>query len=52
VSAVAGDCLLFSEVADAVGRLHLEGPFISPENGARGAHSAEHVMPQMELCQG
>ena len=25
--------------------IHLEGPFISPEDGARGAHPAAHVMP-------
>ncbi|RMF92357.1 MAG: N-acetylglucosamine-6-phosphate deacetylase, partial [Planctomycetota bacterium] len=25
--------------------IHLEGPFISPENGPRGAHPAEHVRP-------
>ncbi len=25
--------------------IHLEGPFISPEEGARGAHPREHVMP-------
>jgi len=30
-------------VADAVPGLHLEGPFLSPEDGARGAHPAAHV---------
>lgn len=25
--------------------IHLEGPFISPEDGARGAHPAAHVLP-------
>jgi len=25
--------------------IHLEGPFISPEDGARGAHAREHVRP-------
>jgi len=35
----------FAEVAEAVGGIHLEGPFISPEDGARGAHPAEHVRP-------
>jgi len=50
VSAVAEACRLFPEVADAVGGIHLEGPFISPENGARGAHPAEHVTsPDWEL---
>ena len=48
-----GDCLraaahaVESEpaVADAVPGLHLEGPFVSPEDGARGAHPAAHVRP-------
>jgi len=34
-----------SAVADAVPGLHLEGPFLSPEDGARGAHPAAHVRP-------
>lgn len=29
----------------AIAGIHLEGPFISPEDGARGAHPAEHVRP-------
>lgn len=29
----------------AVAGIHLEGPFISPEDGARGAHAREHVRP-------
>ncbi|NLV40907.1 MAG: N-acetylglucosamine-6-phosphate deacetylase [Candidatus Hydrogenedentes bacterium] len=28
-----------------IGGIHLEGPFISPEDGARGAHPAAHVRP-------
>jgi N-acetylglucosamine-6-phosphate deacetylase len=32
-------------VADAVPGLHLEGPFLSPEDGARGAHAAAFVRP-------
>lgn len=28
-----------------IGGIHLEGPFISPENGPRGAHPAEYVKP-------
>ncbi|HNY86391.1 MAG TPA: N-acetylglucosamine-6-phosphate deacetylase [Candidatus Hydrogenedentes bacterium] len=28
-----------------IGGIHLEGPFISPEDGARGAHPAAHVLP-------
>ncbi len=45
VKAVADACRLFPEAAGAVGGIHLEGPFISPEDGARGAHPAEHVRP-------
>jgi N-acetylglucosamine-6-phosphate deacetylase len=33
-----------SIVKQAVPGLHLEGPFISPEEGARGAHPLEHVL--------
>ena len=28
--------------------IHIEGPFISPEDGARGAHRREHVLPPDE----
>ena len=45
VSAVANACKLFPEAARTVGGIHLEGPFISPENGARGAHPAKYVRP-------
>ncbi|MBE0678319.1 MAG: amidohydrolase family protein [Bacteroidales bacterium] len=45
LKAVANACRLFPEAAGAVGGIHLEGPFISPEDGARGAHPAEHVRP-------
>lgn len=32
-------------LARAVPCVHLEGPFISPEDGPRGAHPADHVIP-------
>jgi len=32
-------------VAAAVPGFHLEGPFLSPEDGPRGAHPKEHVRP-------
>lgn len=35
----------FSEVSQATLGIHLEGPFISPEDGPRGAHPREHVGP-------
>lgn len=33
----------YPRVASAVPAVHVEGPFISPHDGARGAHQAEHV---------
>ena len=37
-------------VKEAVAGIHLEGPFISPEDGARGAHPLEHVKaPTIDL---
>ena len=32
-------------VAHAIPFVHIEGPFISPEDGHRGAHALEHVRP-------
>src|SRR5665213_2820880 len=32
-------------VAHAVPYVHLEGPYISPQDGPRGAHAREHVRP-------
>ena len=29
----------------AVAGIHMEGPYVSPEDGARGAHPREHVRP-------
>ena len=29
----------------SIAGLHMEGPYISPEDGARGAHAAGHVIP-------
>ncbi|MDO3411093.1 amidohydrolase family protein [Saccharibacillus sp. CPCC 101409] len=31
--------------AGAIAGIHLEGPFLSPEDGPRGAHPAEHIRP-------
>src|SRR5262249_51144779 len=33
------------DVARAVPAVHLEGPYISPEDGPRGAHPRQHVRP-------
>ena len=38
-------CATDPVVADAVPGFHLEGPYISPEDGPRGAHPQEHVRP-------
>lgn len=36
----------------AIGGIHLEGPFISPKDGARGAHDKQHIKaPDRELFQ-
>jgi N-acetylglucosamine-6-phosphate deacetylase len=32
-------------VAHSIACIHVEGPYISPEDGARGAHPLEHVRP-------
>ncbi len=34
-----------SEVESVIPAIHAEGPFISPEDGPRGAHPREHVRP-------
>ena len=38
------------DVARRVAGIHLEGPFISPEEGPRGAHPREHVRPPDWPC--
>ncbi|MBD3174837.1 MAG: N-acetylglucosamine-6-phosphate deacetylase [Armatimonadia bacterium] len=43
--AIARACESDRQVDDAVLCIHLEGPFISPEDGPRGAHPASHVQP-------
>ncbi|BCV22317.1 N-acetylglucosamine-6-phosphate deacetylase [Moorella sp. Hama-1] len=40
-SAVGADPLLVKTIKG----IHLEGPFISPEDGPRGAHPLEHIKP-------
>src|SRR5262249_34388509 len=36
-------CARDAELAQAIVGMHLEGPYISPEDGPRGAHPKEHV---------
>jgi len=43
VGVIAQACEADADIAAAVAGIHLEGPFISAEDGARGAHSRQHV---------
>ncbi|SEC77645.1 amidohydrolase family protein [Paenibacillus sp. GP183] len=45
VGAIARECAEDSVSQEAVAGIHLEGPFISPEDGARGAHPQAFVKP-------
>jgi N-acetylglucosamine-6-phosphate deacetylase len=45
LGAIARACDKYADVSRAVVGIHLEGPFISPEDGPRGAHPAEHCRP-------
>uniref|UniRef100_UPI003593392C 6-phosphogluconolactonase n=1 Tax=Aquiflexum sp. TaxID=1872584 RepID=UPI003593392C len=41
-----------SLIASCIGGIHLEGPFISPLNGARGAHDAKYIQtPNWKLIE-
>jgi N-acetylglucosamine-6-phosphate deacetylase len=42
---IASACDRDSTLATALPALHLEGPYISPEDGPRGAHPLAHVRP-------
>jgi N-acetylglucosamine-6-phosphate deacetylase len=43
LTAIRRACELNEEIARAVPAVHLEGPYISPEDGPRGAHPLQHV---------
>lgn len=45
LATVGRACETDPEVARAVPAIHLEGPYISPEDGPRGAHARRHVRP-------
>lgn len=45
LQAIAQAVRLWPDVAEAVICVHLEGPFLSPEDGPRGAHPAAHILP-------
>jgi N-acetylglucosamine-6-phosphate deacetylase len=38
-------CAEDAELAQAIVGVHLEGPYLSPEDGPRGAHPKEHIRP-------
>jgi N-acetylglucosamine-6-phosphate deacetylase len=42
---IAGACNEDRSLAAAIPALHLEGPYISPEDGPRGAHPPAHIRP-------
>lgn len=44
-AAIATACEEYPLVADMVAGCHLEGPYISKEDGPRGAHPIEHARP-------
>jgi len=43
VAAIAEACERDADAAACIAGIHLEGPFISPEDGARGAHALQYV---------
>lgn len=43
VHAIARACARDGDAAAGIAGIHLEGPFISPEDGPRGAHEKRHV---------
>ncbi len=43
--AIASACESSSQVARRVAGVHVEGPYLSPEDGPRGAHPREHCRP-------
>ncbi|MGC8667652.1 MAG: N-acetylglucosamine-6-phosphate deacetylase [Chthonomonadales bacterium] len=43
LSAIAAECRGDGMLSSAVAGIHLEGPFISPQSGARGAHPRRYV---------
>jgi N-acetylglucosamine-6-phosphate deacetylase len=45
LTTIARACETDAEVARAVPAIHLEGPYISAEDGPRGAHPRQHVRP-------
>lgn len=49
---IVSACKINQLIETAIGGIHLEGPFLSKENGARGAHSLEFIQqPNWDLFQ-
>lgn len=44
-STIAKAVRLNPDMARGIAGIHLEGPFISPEDGPRGAHPVQHIVP-------
>ncbi|ETT56230.1 amidohydrolase family protein [Paenibacillus sp. FSL P4-0338] len=44
-SAIAEAVQIQPDIAGQIAGIHLEGPFLSPEDGPRGAHPLEHICP-------
>ncbi len=45
LQAIAAACESSADLAHRIPGMHLEGPFMSSEDGPRGAHPAEHCQP-------
>lgn len=45
LAAIDSACRADADLARDLPCIHLEGPFLSPDDGPRGAHPAEHVRP-------
>jgi N-acetylglucosamine-6-phosphate deacetylase len=46
----AGSARVLARISGAaIAGIHMEGPYVSPEDGARGAHPREHVAPAASL---
>lgn len=44
-SAIAEAVRVNADAAAGIAGIHLEGPFLSPEDGPRGAHPRQHIVP-------
>jgi N-acetylglucosamine-6-phosphate deacetylase len=45
MSTIRNACETAQDIANAIPAIHLEGPYISAEDGPRGAHPREHIRP-------